>query len=328
MQEICTRNFAMPTRRLLFFCLGLLLAASLSACGPSRQPDVAAAPTRTPRPTFTPTPLPPQPTVVIPTATPAPVQSTGGQATGEQATGGDTASAAPTDTAAPQTARAVVTNNLANLRTGPDVAFALAGQVQRGTEFEIVGKNPAGDWWQVCCVDGQRAWIAAFLVDTTGPVDGVAVAANIPAPPAPTATPIPPPTNTPAPAQPTPTPAPSFRLNKGNFVEPRPNSNPVVSFFGVICKQVCPGGGAVGGYKLVVEGPAGRFETNFEPQMRHGDPGLASEFIYNAKLEIPGAPGGNYRAYVTDGGGNVVGEAWEYTASGDIRTFLPRWLEP
>jgi len=102
----------------------------------------------------------------------------------------------------------------------------------------------------------------------------------------------------------------------------------LITFWGTLCKQVCPQGGAVGGYKLVVEGPQGRSEGVFEDVMRNGDPGLASEFIYNVKLEIPGAPTGKYRAYVTDPAGNQVSEAWEYTASGDIRTFLPRWLAP
>ncbi|MFZ1752328.1 MAG: hypothetical protein WAU10_01230, partial [Caldilineaceae bacterium] len=176
----------------------------------------------------------------------------------------------------------------------------------------------------------QNAWIAGFLVDTSGPVDGVAVAADIPAPP-PTAVPAPVvPTATPAPAQPTAVPAPVFTVQKGEFVEPRPNSSPLITFYGTLCKQRCPDGGGAGGYKLIVEGPQGRSETNFEEiaSFRHGDPGLPSEFIYNAKLEIPGAPAGNYRAFVADMGGNPVSEAWDYAATGDIRIFLPRWIVP
>lgn len=305
----------MTRSRLLLLVLVLLLA--LGGCN-SDEPEVAPLPTRTPRPTFTPTPIPDAPQPVVPMAdTPTPVPAEAAPAAEQPAT--------DTPTPAPQTARAVITNPAANLRTGPGTNFALAGTVERGAEFEIVGKNPAGDWWQLCCINGQQAWIAAFLVDTSGPVDAVAVAADIPAPPP---TVPPPPTNTPAPAQPTNTPAPVFSVVKGENVEPRPNTNPVVSFFGMLCQTVCPQGGAATGYKLVVEGPHGRSEGTFSDTFSHGDPGLPSQFFYNVKLEVPGAPPGGYRAYVTDAGGNQVSESWDYTVAGNTRTFLPRWVAP
>ena len=166
-------------------------------------------------------------------------------------------------------------------------------------------------------------------MDTSGPVDGVAVAADIPAPPPVVVAPAPAaPTAVPAPAEPAPAPAPAFTVQKGENVAPRPNSNPIVSFFGMLCKTVCPHGGAASGYKLVVEGPHGRSEGTFGDTFNHGDPGLPSQFFYNVKIEVPGAPAGGYRAYVTDPGGNQVSEAWEYTVSGDLRTFLPRWVAP
>jgi len=190
-------------RRLPLFVLALFLIVGCS----SKKPEVAALPTRTPRPTFTPTPIPPAPQPVVAVNTPA-VAPPAPAVAQEQP---------PTDTPVPvpQQAKAVITNALANVRTGPGTNYTLAGTMERGAEFEIVGRNPAGDWWQICCVNGQPAWIAAFLVDTSGPVDAVAVAANIPAPP-PTAPPTPaPPTDTPVPAQPTPTPAPVFTVRKG-----------------------------------------------------------------------------------------------------------------
>jgi hypothetical protein len=320
------------------FLTVLALSVLLAACGPSAPQVDSAVPTRTPRPTFTPTPVAaaPEP-VVLATDTPAPQSQA---APAEQ----PAAPAQPTPTLEPQGARVVVTSPMVNVRSGPGTQYDVVGQVDRGEEFQITGKNPAGDWWQICCVSDRRGWIAGFLVDTSGPVEGVAVAAEIPAAPQPpTPAPAPvvqqpaqqpaqpqpaAPTPTPVPAEPTPTPAPAFALNKGSFVEPRSNSNQVVSFFGVICKQVCPGGGAAGGYRFVVEGPHGRSEATFGEAMLHGDPGLASEFIYNVKLEIPGGPPGSYRAYVVDSGGNQVSEAWEYTAQGDVRTFLPRWVLP
>jgi hypothetical protein len=231
----------------------------------------------------------------------------------------------PTPTPEPE-AKAVVNSPLINVRQGPGTTYPLAGQLERGTELTIVATNPERDWWKVCCVEGQEVWIADFLVDTSGPLADVQVAANIP--PAPTPTPAPP-TPTPAPAQPTPTPAPVFSINKGSYIEPRSSTNPLITFFGTLCQTVCPGGGAPsGGYKMVVDGPAGRLEVPFGDTLLYGDPGLDSQFIYNAKLEIPGAPAGQYRVWVEDAAGNQVSEAWEYTAEGNVRTFLPRWVKP
>ncbi len=328
-----------------FYFLLLLLGIFLTgACGPSAAETVETLPTRAPRPTFTPTtaPPPPQP-VVLPAETPAPLPPAEAVATDTPAANEQAAS--PTDASAPAGAIAVINGPQVNLRAGPGTGYALAGTATRGTEFSIVGKNSAGDWWQLCCLNDTSVWIASFLVDTSGPVDSVAVAANLPAP-LPTAVPAPvvvqpavpapaqpapapaQPTATPAPAQPTDTPVPAFILNKGSFIEPRTNSNPTIAFFGTICNKVCPQGGAVGGYRLVVEGPHGRSEGAFEEIFRNGDPGLSTEFLYNVKIEIANGPAGNYRAYVVDGSGNPVSEAWEYNATGGLRTFLPRWIAP
>ncbi len=309
-----------------------VLLFALAGCGPE-EPEVVALPTRTPRPTFTPTPLPaaPQPVAAVETATFTPEPANAAPVAEAPAAEAPVAEPTATDTPAPQQAKALITNAQANVRTGPGTNYALAGTLERGAEFEIVGKNPAGDWWQLCCLNGQNVWIAGFLVDTSGPVDGVAVAADIPAPPPVVVAPAPAaPTAVPASAEPTPAPAPAFTVQKGEFVEPRPNSSPLITFYGTLCKQRCPDGGGVGGYKLIVEGPQGRSEVVFEDiaSFRHGDPGQPSEFIYNAKLEIPGGPAGNYRAFVADMGGNPVSDAWEYAASGNLRIFLPRWIVP
>lgn len=327
-------------QRTLLLIVALMATFALSACGPS-EPESLAEATRTPRPTFTPTavtevaqPVQPAPAVeqpaVPPTDTPAPVAEQPTVAATEAPTN---TPEPPTATAQPEQAKAIVNSPAINVRSGPGTEYSLAGTAERGAELTIQAKNAAGDWWQVCCVNGQTVWIAAFLVDTSGPVDSVAVASNIPAPP-PTATPAPvqptqppAPTATPAPAQPTQPPAPTFRLNKGDFIEPRPNSNPYITFFGYICKTACPSQ-PVSGYKMIVEGPAGRFETDFGAALLVGDPGLGSEFRYNAKLEINSTAAGGYRVWVADGGGNQVAEAWDVAVEGNIRTFLPRWIEP
>jgi hypothetical protein len=181
----------------------LLLAMTLAACGGSKttpEPTVAPPPTWTPTPTSvqlvnvdaTPTPeptaAPTQPPA--PTPTPAPEQPT------------DTPPPPPTDTPAP-VAKVIVTAPQANLRQGPSTSHPKAGVVKQGDEFVILGKNPAGDWWQIQ-VNGQPAWIYDNLVRTEN-ADGVQVAEAIPTPPpAATQPPPPPPTATPKPAAPDP----------------------------------------------------------------------------------------------------------------------------
>jgi uncharacterized protein YraI len=83
----------------------------------------------------------------------------------------------------------------ANLRSGPGTNYSVVGSAGAGAQLRITGKNPASDWWQICCVGGQEAWVAAWIVDTFGPLWQVPVVAQpSPAPistrSAPTATPV------------------------------------------------------------------------------------------------------------------------------------------
>jgi uncharacterized protein YraI len=118
----------------------------------------------------------------------------------------NTPAPAPTgsDSAKP---KAIVNTPLVNLRDGPSTDDNIITLVERGQEFEIIGKNAAGDWWNICCFEGQAAWITNEFVDTDGAVDQVPVVTDV----ALVQTPTPmPPTSAPvdAPAQPTPTPQP------------------------------------------------------------------------------------------------------------------------
>ncbi len=128
-------------------------------------------PTETPGPpTWTP---PPSPTPGPPTATPT-----------------------VTGTPLPPVTVKVVTDK-SSVRQGPSVYYPVVARLDAGTEITVVGRNRAGDWWKVCCVNGADVWIADSVVEVSGPIWAVAEVMNIP--PAP-ATPIPPPpTFTPAP---------------------------------------------------------------------------------------------------------------------------------
>ncbi len=157
---------------------------------------VAMAPTATPLPTSTDTPMPP-------TETPTPEPT-----------------AAPTSTAAPEPTATATATPLAqpqassasaiNVRGGPGTVYPVVGQLQPGQPVDILSRNGDQTWWQVLLSNGNEGWVAASVVDVTGPLDGVAVAANIPAaptqPPRPTAAPATQPTAAPA-VQPTQAPA-------------------------------------------------------------------------------------------------------------------------
>jgi uncharacterized protein YgiM (DUF1202 family) len=67
-------------------------------------------------------------------------------------------SATPESPSAPTVPTA---NNVANLRQGPGIEHAILGTTQIGQELVVVGRNAAGDWYQL----DNGVWIAAFLVD-------------------------------------------------------------------------------------------------------------------------------------------------------------------
>lgn len=172
-------------------CLALCSALCiLSACSGGEDPVVGFDPeapgigVRTPHPTFTPTPnargqvvaTPPEvnaptntvaapPTVASdpPTATPTPVPPT--------------PAPLPTDTPTSPPAKPVLVINSGdvNIRSGPSTDYDILTVVNRGEEYEVVGKNGTGDWWQICCVAGEFGWVISEFADTDGPVDQVAV---------------------------------------------------------------------------------------------------------------------------------------------------------
>ena len=159
-------------------------AEAETASGPTATPGailVAAAATDTPTPTETATEVPPTDTPIPPTATPVP----------------------PSPIPTPIPSPFALANTDANVRLGPGTTYQVMGALKKGTQVQIVGRNPAGDWWQICCVNGKQGWVAASVVEEGGRLQDVKVAANIPPSPTPTpratSTPQTPPTPTEAP---------------------------------------------------------------------------------------------------------------------------------
>ena len=159
-------------------------------------PTPTPRPQRALRPTFTPTAPSPIDAVAEAKQPAAPAETpTAPQAVDQAAEPVPPTAEAPTPE--PPTATAtpapivIVPGEPVRARSGPDVTYDQVTELAAGTQLAIVGKNEAGDWWQVCCVDEQPVWVLGELVDEQGSLDAIAVAANIPPLPTPTATPIP-----------------------------------------------------------------------------------------------------------------------------------------
>ncbi|MCB9139464.1 MAG: hypothetical protein H6642_14075 [Caldilineaceae bacterium] len=167
---------------------GLVAAlALLSACARSGP---AAPVTSTPAvvavPTFTSTP---PGAADAPQATVAPSATSAESALALLPTATLTATATLSPTAQPAEPSGpelTVTGELVNVRSGPDVAYSLAGTTNAGAIYTPTGRNEAGDWWQICCFADEPGWIFGGLVEVTNG-DAVAVASDIP--PLPTSAP-------------------------------------------------------------------------------------------------------------------------------------------
>ena len=304
------------------FFLGMTLVLSACSFSQAQAPEEGYRPIRSPYPTFTPTSvsqaLPvedtdnngsvaetPEPAVqppeAIATATPLPA---------------DTPTAtpdAPTSepTAAPP--RLVVSAPLVNVRAGPGVEFPIITTAERGQEYDIVGKNGAGDWWRFCCVNGEPAWVIDELVEVDGAVDTVAVSNDVVAVP-PTDTPAevaaPPAPAEPTATEPPPPPAFSFELqNAEQFPE-----NKLVRVF----LYVFDNDQALSGYSVRVTKDGG--ELPVSATSAGGQPGLtwpiadARQRFQNMKVEFPGIqPAGAWVVQLVDGGGNPVGPPANFT---------------
>ena len=182
---------------------------SQAAATPASTPAATAANTSTPAATATSPPAPTSTATRPPTATNTPVPTaTNTPAPTSTATSPPTATPAPTatntpvptSTATPADPYFIVSSARVNVRTGPGNNFPIIGTVVQGERFDIIARNRGNNlnatWIEFCCVNEQRGWIYAPLLNLSVDWSAVPVSNNIPVPP--TATPVPP-TNTPVP---------------------------------------------------------------------------------------------------------------------------------
>lgn len=178
-------------------------------------PVLAPTATNTPLPISTDTHVPSTSTpTLLPTSTPTPIPPT------------------PTPSVTPY----VISGGdyPVNVRLEPGTGdVPVIGSLRVDQELAIVGKNPDGSWWQVCCVNEQVGWVYAEVVEAIGPLDGVPVAPEFGG--TSTSTPTVPAADTPTtpPDTDTPTPSPTA-TPMATIAVATPTSTPKVSNFGQI----------------------------------------------------------------------------------------------
>jgi hypothetical protein len=200
-------------------------------------------------------------------------------------------------------------NATVNVRSGPGTNYARIGQLKAGQSFDITGKNPAGDWWQFD-FNGRSGWVLKELVRASGG-ERVQVAANIAPPPTAAPRPTARPTARPQPKpQPQPQPQPPaaanlFSQGGADFRNADEPNFEWVTFWGRLGK---PPESPPGGYRLRVNAPSGSIEVPFNTSWEFAYTGQPSQFLYDAKAELPRTSGA-FRAVVIDGAGNEVSDA-------------------
>jgi len=332
-QELLTQRNEPPTgnqwlphrcRQGVVFSLLLLSMTTACALGPTASTAESRQPIRSPYPTFTPTAV-----TLASSDNAAPAATPVVNAVAPTATTADVATEAPTPTLPPPTAaptvvptavppRLVVNAPLANVRTGPGTTYTVVTTVERGQEYDIIGKNAAGDWWRFCCINDQPAWIINELVDVEGAIELAPVSEEVAQAPAATAAPAP---TQPAvaatqpaaaPTQPPAAPAPDFAfelVSQEQFSEPK-----VVRVF----LYVYDGEKALEGYTMRVKKDGADMTVN--GKSAGGQPSFTwpiadqRQRFQNMKAEFPNvAPAGVWEVQLVDGGGNSVGPLATFT---------------
>lgn len=258
------------TRSLLLYALPILLALTSLGCGLSgllgsnSAEQIEPIPTRTPMPTFTPTPANVAVAGVLgegASQNAGNIAAEDGQPTGSQViklepTETPTLVVAPTDTPAPEPTATeepsepmvTVSQNM-NVRGGPGTAYPVVGAGRAGDTSKIVGQNSDGSWVQVeyPSSDG-KGWVYAPLVQISGQLEAVPIVDVAPPPPPPAPPPAPEPEESEESDEPPPPPEPQYQFTPTGW---HASGNPgIVHFKGRIRDEF---GNLINGYSVLVD---------------------------------------------------------------------------
>ena len=332
-----------PNNRLMRSGIMLLMAVVLTGCSTlfGGGPEATATPDqRALVPTFTPTPVieaaPAQEVAAPAQEVAAPVEAA---PAAEEAT--PTPEPEPTATPAPVPAF-VITQDIVNVRQGPGTTYGLVGSAATGTQLAITGKNDAGDWWQICCVNGEPGWVFGQL-GTASNTESVEVAQNIPPAPAPEPVAVPP---TPEPAPPqeaAPAPQPQenadagpcggddgckFKLRGGPSTGGNGGTELKMQFLFVHGGR---GDEAQGSYFVVLKKDGVRLPVgdNVRSLAKTKTPGQLGDYNYEYKLGLDTLPGntvaGNYSIWVLDGNGERDSDVFNFNIDNGQNGLL--WIK-
>jgi len=203
--------------------------------------------------------------------------------------------------------KAIVTEELVNLRDAPALTGAILGTARRGQEFTIIGRDPTNTWWLVCCDQGQARWIYGGVVQVSGLIDGVSIVAQPVAVTAPaTPTPIGLPTPTAVPPWPTATPAVQYAFMLAEQAQFEERITPRIHLYVYETQE------GLGGYMVSVRKdgqglPAAVKTLPCMPGITWPIPNERQRYT-NLKLEFPGvSPAGLWEIQLLDADGRPVG---------------------
>lgn len=292
------------------------------------------------------------PTPPTPTPVPAAGSTPGQPPPPANGTPGNPAPAAPTATPLPTftltptptaTPFIQVENGLASLRTGPGVEYPLVAQLGPNLPVPLVGRNPEGTWYQICCVNGATVWAPATHIRIINDAAGVPLVRADASPPVPTPTIPPTPTGT---VTPTPT-ATRYPFEKARGPEFYPTNNPFITIW-VKLYVGAPGGpdeaeAPAAGYFIKVKADGvdrpntGKELPSADQFVYSASPGASNRQKYNYKYEytppLPTPPPppaatpdpvqaqlnllgtGTWSVYVVDGAGNQLSDAVTFTVA-------------
>jgi len=267
----------------LIFILPILLATLSLGCNlTSRFAEdsavIVATPTRTPLPTFTPTPegqgfvevatIPPQAADIAPTPTPVerveephsemtdddsvteqPAEST---ATATLVVQSTPTPAPPTDTPTPSAPVVSVKQDM-NVRGGPGTNYPVIGSASSGDISMVTGRNQDSSWVQVeYPSDDGKGWVYTKLVEVNGDLSTLQVAQASMAP-------LPPPTAVPEPKQEEPPPPPAVKYQFTPGAWHASENAAIVHFKGRIQDE---GGNLVNGYSILLDNWSWRVQSH------------------------------------------------------------------
>jgi uncharacterized protein YgiM (DUF1202 family) len=211
------------------------------------------------------------------------------------------ASDVPAPVFSPGKVKAEVNIPLLNARSGPNATADLIAIVEGGETFDVLAANDARDWYQVCCVEGQEAWLAAEYVTIQGPAGSVPIFGQEPAQPQEVAA-----------------------VDPASFTFDLTEQEQFAETTGVRIYLFATDDGAraLEGYSALVT-KDGQKKTVDEVSFG-GQPGFTWPFqdarqrAQNWKVEFPGeAPAGVWVVQIIDGDGKPVGPAATFTLTAD-----------